>query len=169
MLTWSFHKQQLSRLTSFSGTFVALPPHFISFLACFLLLLLSSPCTCFPLPSCSLTDLHRKGVALPDPAEILGNLDKPGEDPDDAPCCLRETDAHADFLFHFAKTVIVCSTFKESCNVIFLSGYMSISLEAYAVLTYANSYDTWMEEATRRKEGRNEEDSISPNTPDNDQ
>ena len=118
----------------------------------------------FPLSSCSsLTDLHRKGVALPDPEEILGNLDKPGEDPDGAPC-LRETDAHADFLFRFAKTVIVCSTFKDSCNVILLSGYMSISLEAYAVLTYANSYDTWMEEATRRKEGRNEEDSTSPSS-----
>ncbi len=118
---------------------------------------------CCP-PSCSLTDLHRKGVALPGPEEILGNrLDKPGEDPDGAPC-LRETDAHADFLFHFAKTVIVCSTFKESCNVILLSGYMSISLEAYAVLTSANSYDTWMEEATRRKEGRNEEDSTSPSS-----
>ncbi len=119
---------------------------------------------CFPLSSCSLTDLHRNGVALPDPEEILGNLDKPGEDPDGAPC-LRETDAHADFLFLFAKTVTVCSTFKDSCNVNLLSGYMSISLEAYAVLTYANSYDTWMEEATKRKEeGRNEEDSTSPSS-----
>ncbi len=37
--------------------------------------------------------------------------------------CLRETpDAHANFLlFHFAKRVIVCSTFKDSCNVILLS------------------------------------------------
>jgi hypothetical protein len=41
---------------------------------------------------------------------------------------------------------------------------MSISLEAYAVLTCANSYDSWMEEATRSKEGRNEEDSTSPSS-----
>ncbi len=45
---------------------------------------------------------------------------------------------------------------------------MSISFEAYAVLTYyyASSYEAWMEEATRRrrKEGKNEEDSPSPSS-----
>ncbi len=118
----------------------------------------------FPVSSCSLPGLHvhRRGIALPEPEEILGNLDKPGEDPDGAPC-LRETDAHADFLFHFAKTVIVCSTFNSSSTTMLLSEYMAKCLEAYAVITYVNSYDAWMEEATRREEGRNE-DSDSPSS-----
>jgi hypothetical protein len=94
--------QKLSRLTiSGSFFFVAPPPN--SFLS------LLVPCCFFSIPCFFLfllTGLHRKGIALPEPAEILGNLDKEGEDPDGAPC-LRETDAHADFLFHFAKTVII--------------------------------------------------------------
>ena len=129
------------------------PPH------CFLLfvsfLFLVSSC-------CSLPGLHRRGVALPEPSEILGNLDKEGEDPDGAPC-LRETDAHADLLFHFAKTVIAYSTFTSSSTTLLLSEYMAKCLEAYAVITYVNSYDAWMEEAARREEGRNE-DSDSPSS-----
>jgi hypothetical protein len=79
-----------------------------------------------------LTALHSRGIALPEPAEILGNLDKK-EDPDGAPC-LRETDhAHADFLFQFAKTVIVCSTFNNSNSNMLLSEYYMANkcLEAY--------------------------------------
>ncbi len=58
----------------------------------------------------SLSELYyRKGIELPDPEEMLGNLDKVGEDPNDGTPCLRATSAHAQFLFLFAKTVVVAS------------------------------------------------------------
>ncbi len=77
---------------------------------------------------------------------------------------MRETEAHADFLFHFAKTVIVYCTFNSSSTTMLLSEYMANCLEAYAAtITYVNGYDAWMEEATRREEGRNE-DSDSPSS-----
>jgi hypothetical protein len=149
------------RANSFWLLLCCTPPHFLNFLpllACSLLFLFFSLFL-----SCSLPGLHSRGVALPEPSEILGNLvDKEGEDPDGAPC-LRETDAHADFLFHFAKTVIVYCTFNSSSTTMLLSEYMAKCLEAYAVITYVNSYDAWMEEATRREEGRNE-DSDSPSS-----
>jgi hypothetical protein len=37
-------------------------------------------------------------------------------------------------------------------------------LEAYAVITYVNSYAAWMEEATRREEGRNEDSDSRPSS-----
>ncbi len=66
---------------------------------------------------------------------------------------MRETDAHADLLFHFAKTVIAYCTFTSSSTTMLLSEYMAKCLEAYAVITYyVNSYDAWMEKAARREE-----------------
>jgi hypothetical protein len=83
----------------------ALPCHSISF-HCYVLLLLV-------LFFISLSELYRKGIELPDPEEMLGNLDNVGEDPNDGTPCLRATDAHAQFLFLFAKTVVVASVFKK--------------------------------------------------------
>ena len=66
---------------------------------------------------------------------------------------MRETTAHARFLFLFAKTVIADTFKKKSPAFLMLSEYMSINLEAYAVLTYANNYHCWLEEATRSNGG----------------
>ena len=89
---------------------------------------------------------------LPTPTAILGGLDKVqgNEDPDeDASPCLRETSAHATFLYQFAKTVMRADAFKKFSNTWLLSAYMSTCLEAYAVLTYVNNYKYWKEEASR--------------------
>lgn len=58
---------------------------------------------------------------------------------------MRETEAHANFLLMFAKTVIMADTFKVNHLDNLLSSYMRSTLEAFAVLTYANSYHQWME------------------------
>jgi hypothetical protein len=92
-----------------------------------------------------LSDLYKKGVTLPCPKTMLGNLDKEQmedfEEDDDAPgqnICLRQTDEHATFLYLFLKAVVSGEVFNKcSCNQL-LSGYMSVNLEAYAVLTYVN-------------------------------
>ena len=135
--------------------FALLPCHSISFHCSSGLLLLVFCCI-------SLSELYRKGIELPDPEEMLGNLDKVGGDPNDGTPCLRATAAHAQFLFLFAKTVVVASVFKKYKSTRLLSSYMTSCLEAFAVLTYTNSYDTWMQEAARKDD---EMSAISDNSP----
>ena len=52
--------------------------------------------------------------------------------------CLRETKEHANFLFLFAKNILPADHFKNNSTRRLLSDYMSISLEAFAVVMYAN-------------------------------
>ena len=96
-------------------------------------------------------------MGLPDPRTILGGLDIVGDGQEDAAedatPCLRDTKAHKTFLFLFAKTVMLADTFKKNSTVKLLSEYMGIALEAFAVLTYANNYHSWLEEATRSNGG----------------
>ena len=125
--------------------FSLLPCHSISFHCSSGLLLLVFCCI-------SLSELYRKGTELPDPEEMLGNLDKVGGDPNDGTPCLRATAAHAQFLFLFAKTVVVASVFKKYKSTRLLSSYMTSCLEAFAVLTYTNSYV--MTPGCRRLQGR---------------
>ena len=95
-----------------------------------------------------LSDLYKKGETLPCPQIMLGNLDKEQmedfeEDYDDAGQnkCLRQTDDYATFLYLFIKAVVPAETFNKKTTNELLSCYMSVNLEAYAVLTYVNRYD----------------------------
>jgi hypothetical protein len=88
-----------------------------------------------------LADLHRKGIALPDPAEILGNLDKEGEDPDDAPC-LRETDEHADFIVSLCINRGCVYCFQQSSNIMCLEagGYIKLHILWHTNQDYFYAY-----------------------------
>ena len=95
--------------------------------------------TCFLLLFVLLTviqALYEKGVKLPKPKKILGGLEVGGVEVDEP--CLRETEEHANFLFCFAKCVLPADTFRTYCTTRKLSAYMSINLEAFAVVTYVN-------------------------------
>lgn len=59
--------------------------------------------------------------------------------------CLRETEAHKEFLFLFAHTVVVTPNFKDIAAHKLLSEFITPSLEAFAVLTYVNNYEQWIE------------------------
>lgn len=52
--------------------------------------------------------------------------------------CLRETKEYANFLFFFARNILPVEYFKTNSTRRLLSDYMSISLEAFAVVMYAN-------------------------------
>ena len=90
-------------------------------------------------------------MPLPEPKAILGGLDVEGNvhPEEDASPCLRETSAHKEFLYRFAKTVMIADSFKKYSTSLLLSDYMSTNLESYAVLTYVNNYECWKEEASR--------------------
>ena len=85
-----------------------------------------------------LTALHSKGVKLPTPEIILGVIEEEDFEVDSPEICLRQTDEHLTLLKLFAKTVMTGNTFKKFSTTRLLSGYMSISLEAYVVVTYVN-------------------------------
>jgi hypothetical protein len=102
-IIWSGEKQLVVEMCGelvLKPSQFALPCHSVSF-------------HCGLLYCISLSELYRKGIELPDPEKMLGNLDKVGEDPNDGIPCLRASDAHAQFLFLFAKTVVVASVFKK--------------------------------------------------------
>jgi hypothetical protein len=87
-------------------------------------------------------------VVLPTPAAILGSLDPNAgaTDPTQGRVpCLRESPAHAHFLFLFAKTVVMQDAYRKNTREL-LGGFMCPNLEAFAVLTYTNNYDCWKEE-----------------------
>jgi hypothetical protein len=107
------------------------------------------------------TALYKNGVELPKDTDILGSLHveakaatdvEQGEDQDheeeedrERVPCLRETKAHSDLLFYFAKTVMYNEVFKKKNNTSLLSTYMTNTLEAFTVLLYANGYALWKE------------------------
>ena len=110
------------------------------------------------------SELYRKGVDLPTPAALLGDLDVDAESletPDGQPeltvkdvlgrvgdlqikPMLRETKAHEDLLYHFTAAVITQEKFKEHVGIHAFSGYLWISLECFLVIAYVNGYDKWM-------------------------
>jgi hypothetical protein len=98
---------------------------------------------------CAPTELHADGdVELPTPAAILGSLDPNAgaADPTQGRVpCLRESPAHTQFLFLFAKTVVMQDAYRKNTRDL-LGGFMCPNLEAFAVLTYTNNYDCWKEE-----------------------
>ena len=71
---------------------------------------------------------------------MLGGLDLEEEEDDDVEdtICLRQTEEHATFLYLFLKSVIPAATLKARCQNFLLSAYVTVNLEAYAVLTYVN-------------------------------
>ena len=110
------------------------------------------------------SELYRKGVDLPTPAALLGDLDVDAESletPDGQPeltvkdvlgrvgdlqikPMLRETKAHEDLLYHFTAAVITQEKFKEHVGIHAFSDYLWISLECFLVIAYVNGYDKWM-------------------------
>jgi hypothetical protein len=108
------------------------------------------------------TALYKKGVELPKDTDILGRLhveagaaredelveedkEEDQEEEQERVPCLRETKAHSDLLFYFAKTVMYNEVFKKKKNTSLLSTYMTNTLEAFTVLLYANGYALWKE------------------------
>ena len=70
---------------------------------------------------------------------MLGGLDLEEEEEDDVEdtICLRQTEEHATFLYLFLKSVVPAATLRDRQNFL-LSAYVTVNLEAYAVLTYVN-------------------------------
>jgi hypothetical protein len=69
--------------------------------------------------------------------EVDGDDEDDSGDADDVPC-LRQTEEHASFLYLFLKSVARADTLKKhSCHFL-MSCYVTVHLEAYAVLTYVN-------------------------------
>jgi hypothetical protein len=88
--------------------------------------------------------LHMEAGAATDEEQGEDQGDEEEEDRERVPC-LRETKAHSDLLFYFAKTVMYNEVFKKKKNTSLLSTYMSNTLEAFTVLLYANGYALWKE------------------------
>jgi hypothetical protein len=97
------------------------------------------------------TALLGAGEYLPHPDDVLGDLaepdevDWPKEDQDisNRLPLLRETDGYMDLLLHFTKIVVMAQVFGECGHTQLLSSYMTPHLEAFLVVTYVNSYDSW--------------------------
>jgi hypothetical protein len=70
--------------------------------------------------------------------EVDGDDEDDSGDADDVPC-LRQTEEHASFLYLFLKSAVARadSLKKHSCHFL-MSHYVTVHLEAYAVLTYVN-------------------------------
>jgi hypothetical protein len=132
------------------------------------------------------SELYRKGVDLPTPAALLGDLDVDAEslvtkkgkpeltvkdvlgrvgDLQIKPM-LRETKAHEELLYHFTICVITQQKFKEQVAIHPHSEYLWISLECFLVIAYVNGYDKWMWECefgppkkkNRKRKKRSEDD-----------
>jgi hypothetical protein len=103
------------------------------------------------LPTC-VTDNFKKNVAMPHPSDILGPLMKEEEswpvaycpEDDEGGKYLRQTQAHADLLFHLTKVVVMYDTFKHQSKTELVSKYLSAGLEAFLVVAYLNGYDKWL-------------------------
>lgn len=85
-------------------------------------------------------DLYQKGVALPCPVKMLGGLDLEDEEEYDVEdtICLRQTEEYGTFLYLFLKSVVPAATMRDRCQNFLLSAYVTVNLEAYAILTYVN-------------------------------
>lgn len=91
------------------------------------------------------TDQYKKDKdMLPMPGDLLGSYEASYQGSERLEC-LRETEAYAEFLYMFVKSVVMCADFKENSTHKLLSEYMTPNLEAFAVLTYVNNYEQWVE------------------------
>jgi hypothetical protein len=101
------------------------------------------------------TDKVKKNVCMPHPSDILGaalsgessgwpEAYSPGSpQPEENNKYLRQTKAHADLLFHFAKVVVTYDTFKHQSTKDFISKYLTAGVESFLVVAYINGYDKW--------------------------
>ena len=80
---------------------------------------------------------------------------------------MRETDAHADFLYHFARYVMLNTKFDTECGKMKLSQMIGPSLEAFAVASYLNHHDSWSDEIRRKMEREASDDGVSNISSDN--
>jgi len=111
----------------------------------------------YSLPLVLYSELYRKDKnLLHAPEKLLGDFfwkpehEWPKFDDLQRKDFLRETPEYEDLLFHFMKEVMLDSHFKMNATRNTLSKYMNKSLEAYLVLTYINSYDSWLEECKKQ-------------------
>ena len=119
-----------------------------------------------------LTDNVKARVEMPTPEAIMGALLGPEigwpasttgtSTNNNGDKCLRHTDAHLEFLFHFTKVCVPYETFKMDSKTQLLSQYLSAGLESFLVMTYDNSYNKWMWECIR---DRGEEPGSTETTP----
>ena len=130
------------------------------------------------------SELHKKKIKLPTPAELLGDMDidpetvwvEPPEKVASGPDflkgieggpkkLLRQTQAHADLIYHFTKQIVSTETFTECSGKKLINEYLYCSLEAFLVIAYVNGHDKWMAECMspkkkkgkKRKKGHEEE------------
>jgi hypothetical protein len=92
---------------------------------------------------------------MPHPSDILGaalsgessgwpEAYSPGSRrPEEHNQYLRQTKAHADLLFHFAKVVVTYDTFKHQSTKDLISKYLTAGVEGFLVVAYLNGYDKW--------------------------
>jgi hypothetical protein len=103
---------------------------------------------------CFCSDKMRKGIKMPDPWEIIGSLGTPHKDQEETENSsgvetdkyLRETQAHAELLFHFTKVLVMNDVFRQHGLKKEVSKYCTAGMEAFLVLTYVNSYASWYED-----------------------
>ena len=122
-------------------------------------------------------ELTKAKIKLPTPAELLGDLDIDPESlwvepPELVPTgteylegieggpqlLLRETEAHADLIYHFTKQVVSTEVFTNSSAKMMLNDWLYCSLEAFLVVAYINGYEKWMAECKygkpKKKKGK---------------
>ena len=98
----------------------------------------------------------KRKVSLPEPEEALGLL--ASEDAQEWPVeyhpdhgeqpYLRETEAHATLIFHFAKCLVGHKEFEAQCKRQLLHTYLSAGQERTVVMLYYNKYEQWKAEFT---------------------
>lgn len=113
--------------------------------------------------------LFWQGTELPTPSAILGDLagDKenwpagvPGEQ---RMPYLRETEAHADLVYHFTKRVVSTGTFNSNCGKTLLNVYLWASLESFLVVQYVIHYPLWMSKLKEQKAEKNKKRKAAAN------
>jgi hypothetical protein len=105
----------------------------------------------------------RNNVNMPHPLEILGPLagessgwpegySPSGSRQEASSKYLRQTQAHADLLFHFTKVVVMYDTFKNQSTTDYISNYLSAGVESFLVVAYLNGYDKWFMDCIGRNQ-----------------
>jgi len=117
-------------------------------------------------------ELYQQGIELPTPEELLGDLDidpstllsmdrETGMVDENQinelsaqtyyeriggkkKNVLRETQAHADLVYHFTKAVVAAGTFTSNSSRNLLSEYMYPTMESFMVIAYINGYPLWI-------------------------
>jgi hypothetical protein len=119
-------------------------------------------------------ELYQQGIELPTPEELMGDLDidpssllpinRETGRVDESQIngitatkyfeliggkkkkLLRETQAHADLVYHFTKAVIAAGTFASNSSKNLLGKYMNTTMESFMVIAYINGYPSWIED-----------------------